>query len=133
MLNVHTLNKVMLNVVMLKLLMLNVDMLNKVMLNVVMLNGFLLSAVMLNVAMLNVVMQNAVMLNVVMLNVVAPCKHFGKDEKALNLNLGPLLQIIFTAVKAGLHISYEWEAINRKQITRWQHVSQLKASSFGSW
>ncbi len=128
MLNVHTLNKVMLNVVMLKLLMLNVYMLN-----VVMLNGFLLSAVMLNVAMLNVVLQNAVMLNVVMLNVVAPCKHFGKDEKALNLNLGPLLQIIFTAVKAGLHISYEWEAINHKQITRWQHVSQLKASSFGSW
>ncbi len=27
----------------------------------------------------------------------------------------------------------EWEAINRKQITRWQHVSRLKASSFGSW
>jgi hypothetical protein len=27
----------------------------------------------------------------------------------------------------------QWEAINRKQITRWQHVSQLKASSFGSW
>ncbi len=26
----------------------------------------------------------------------------------------------------------KWEAINRKQITRWQHVSQLKASSFGS-
>jgi hypothetical protein len=25
------------------------------------------------------------------------------------------------------------EAINRKQITRWQHVSRLKASSFGSW
>jgi hypothetical protein len=24
----------------------------------------------------------------------------------------------------------QWEAINRKQITRWQHVSQLKASSF---
>ncbi len=28
---------------------------------------------------------------------------------------------------------YKWEAIDRKQITRWQHVSQLKASSFGSW
>jgi hypothetical protein len=27
-------------------------------------------------------------------------------------------------------IHVEWEAINRKQITRWQHVSQLKASSF---
>jgi hypothetical protein len=27
----------------------------------------------------------------------------------------------------------QWEAINHKQITRWQHVSQLKASSFGSW
>jgi hypothetical protein len=27
----------------------------------------------------------------------------------------------------------QWEAINCKQITRWQHVSQLKASSFGSW
>jgi hypothetical protein len=27
----------------------------------------------------------------------------------------------------------QWEAINRKQITRWQHVSWLKASSFGSW
>jgi len=26
----------------------------------------------------------------------------------------------------------QWEAINRKQITRWQHVSQWKASSFGS-
>jgi hypothetical protein len=25
---------------------------------------------------------------------------------------------------------FKWEAINRKQITRWQHVSQLKASSF---
>jgi hypothetical protein len=25
------------------------------------------------------------------------------------------------------------EAINRKQIIRWQHVSQLKANSFGSW
>jgi hypothetical protein len=24
----------------------------------------------------------------------------------------------------------QWEAINCKQITRWQHVSQLKASSF---
>jgi hypothetical protein len=28
--------------------------------------------------------------------------------------------------------SIQWEAINRKQITRWQHVSQLKASSFNS-
>jgi hypothetical protein len=28
---------------------------------------------------------------------------------------------------------HQWKAINRKQITRWQHVSQLKASSFGSW
>ncbi len=27
----------------------------------------------------------------------------------------------------------QWEAINHKQITRWQHVSRLKASSFGSW
>ncbi len=27
----------------------------------------------------------------------------------------------------------QWEAINCKQITRWQHVSQLKASSFSSW
>jgi hypothetical protein len=27
----------------------------------------------------------------------------------------------------------EWEAINCKQITRGQHVSQLKASSFSSW
>ncbi len=27
----------------------------------------------------------------------------------------------------------EWEAINCKQITRWQHASRLKASSFGSW
>jgi hypothetical protein len=27
----------------------------------------------------------------------------------------------------------EWEAINHKQIARWQHVSRLKASSFGSW
>jgi hypothetical protein len=27
----------------------------------------------------------------------------------------------------------QWEAINRKQDTRWQHVSRLKASSFGSW
>ncbi len=26
----------------------------------------------------------------------------------------------------------QWEAINCKQITRWQHVSQLKAISFGS-
>jgi len=29
--------------------------------------------------------------------------------------------------------SGQWEAINRKQITRWQHVSRLKASSFSSW
>ncbi len=28
-----------------------------------------------------------------------------------------------------LHL-HQLEAINRKQITRWQHVSQLKASSF---
>jgi hypothetical protein len=28
---------------------------------------------------------------------------------------------------------FKWEAINCKQITRWQHVSQLKASSFSSW
>ena len=28
------------------------------------------------------------------------------------------------------HTNRQWEAINRKQITRWQHVSQLKASSF---
>jgi hypothetical protein len=27
----------------------------------------------------------------------------------------------------------QWEAINCKQITRWQHVSHLKASSFSSW
>ncbi len=27
----------------------------------------------------------------------------------------------------------QWEAINRKQISRWQHVSRLKASLFGSW
>ena len=30
------------------------------------------------------------------------------------------------------HALKNWEAINRKQITRWQHVSQFKASSFGS-
>ncbi len=30
-------------------------------------------------------------------------------------------------------IIMQWEAINRKQITRWQHVSELKANSFGSW
>jgi hypothetical protein len=29
--------------------------------------------------------------------------------------------------------SKQWEAINHKQITRWQHVAQLKASSFSSW
>jgi hypothetical protein len=28
---------------------------------------------------------------------------------------------------------HQWEAINRKQITRWQHVFRLKAGSFGSW
>jgi hypothetical protein len=31
------------------------------------------------------------------------------------------------------YLELQWEAINRKQITRWQHVSQLKASSFNSW
>jgi hypothetical protein len=31
------------------------------------------------------------------------------------------------------HPCLQWEAINCKQITRWQHVSRLKASSFGSW
>ena len=27
----------------------------------------------------------------------------------------------------------QWEAINSQQITRWQHISRLKASSFCSW
>jgi hypothetical protein len=31
------------------------------------------------------------------------------------------------------NLSSEWEAINRKQISRWQHVPQLKAISFNSW
>jgi hypothetical protein len=33
-------------------------------------------------------------------------------------------------IQANAPYLFQWEAINRKQITRWQHVSQLKASSF---
>ncbi len=29
-------------------------------------------------------------------------------------------------------ITYEWKGINRKQSTRWQHLSRLKASAFFS-
>jgi len=50
---------------------------------------------------------SVVMLNVIMLSVMAPQSVVILCEE-------------------------QWEAINRKQITRWQHVSQLKASSFGS-
>jgi hypothetical protein len=51
-------------------------------------------------------------------------KHFSLLQKAVNYgckkfyNIGPWLEL---------------EAINCKQITRWQHVSRLKASSFCSW
>ncbi len=40
--------------------------------------------------------------------------------------VGPLCWVSFCWVS-------QWEAINRKQITTWQHVSRLKASSFDSW
>ncbi len=31
------------------------------------------------------------------------------------------------------YLTANGKLINCKQITRWQHVSRLKASSFGSW
>jgi hypothetical protein len=34
--------------------------------------------------------------------------------------------------KTFFHGIYEWKGINRKQSTRWQHLSQLKASGFFS-
>jgi hypothetical protein len=46
------------------------------------------------------------------------------------------LKIIFFIVPNLLGLAFrhsKWEAINHKQITRWQHVSRLKASSFSSW
>jgi len=33
-------------------------------------------------------------------------------------------------VKKIIYHTFQWKGINRKQITRWQHLSQLKASAF---
>ncbi len=48
-------------------------------------------------------------------------------------NFAILGLLIFSKSHNGHAKVAQWEAINHKQITRWQHVSQLKASSFGSW
>jgi hypothetical protein len=40
---------------------------------------------------------------------------------------------VWNWLKCVSFIKTQWDTINRKQITRWQHVSRLKASSFGPW
>jgi hypothetical protein len=44
-----------------------------------------------------------------------------------------LLNIFLRFASSSCTLVEQWEGINRKQITRWQHLSQLKASAFFSF
>ncbi len=57
-------------------------------------------------------------------------------QNIIKLFLRHFLENVFNKLERlflkGPSIRAQWKGINRKQITRWQHLSQLKASAFFS-